>query len=847
MNAPPAPALKRTTFRTSRLLDFASAKELIAQTGHPEAQWPLVALKELVDNALDAAEEAGIAPHVTVTVDEDGIAVADNGPGLPTETLDGVLDFGVRVSSREAYVAPDRGAQGNALKTIIAMPFVLDGGRGHVAVEAHGQRHLISLTVDRIRQEPVIEHLVGPSDVRIGTLVRLQWPDAARSLLADRQGHFLQLARDYAVLNPHLTLVTDWFGERREIVATAPAWAKWRPHHPTSAHWYRHDHLERLVAAHLAHAAAEGREPTVRELVAEFRGLSGSAKQKAVVEAAGLRRARLRDLWDGGSDAMGSLLAAMQAQSRPVKPADLGVIGRDHLAGRLAAMGCEMESFDYRRAEGVEDGLPWVVEAAFGWLGEDAFCGRQLVSGVNWSPGIVNPFRQLGPYGGSLDAILGQQWAGRAEPVVLVLHLARPRVEYTARGKSAVVIGAAGGLAAKVVDLVTGVTTKWARQRKAELRRVSAEANRRFVFRRRRVTIKDAAWEVMESAYLQASANDTLPANARQIMYAARGYILKRTGGTELKDDYFTQTLLPDYMAETGVAWDVVFDARGNVTEPHTATRVPLGTLQVREYLGAITHHEVGDPAAVSISSAFPTKGPANRFGAALFIEKEGFDLILRAAHVAERFDIAVLSTKGLSVIACRHLIEQLGVPVFVLHDFDQAGFSILGTLRRSSRRYTFRRPVQVIDLGLTLTDIEHHKLEPEHQRLTQRPRTLRENGAKEADIAFLARDQRVELNMLSSDELVELIETKLAANVVTKVIPDPDLVVTAFRRACQVALLNRLIEEAAETTREQAAAIDVPDDMAGQVRAYLERNPKDPWDAAVADLANRALDSGVV
>ena len=124
MSAMPAPALGRTTFRTSRLLDFCSRKELIAQTGHPEELWPVVALKELVDNGLDACEEARIAPVVTITVDEDGIQVADNGPGLPARTLDGVLDFSVRMSSREAYVAPDRGAQGNALKTLVAMPFV---------------------------------------------------------------------------------------------------------------------------------------------------------------------------------------------------------------------------------------------------------------------------------------------------------------------------------------------------------------------------------------------------------------------------------------------------------------------------------------------------------------------------------------------------------------------------------------------------------------------------------------------------------------------------------------------------------------------------------------------------
>ena len=42
MSAMPTPTLGRTTFRTSRLLDFCSRKELIAQTGHHEVTWPCV-------------------------------------------------------------------------------------------------------------------------------------------------------------------------------------------------------------------------------------------------------------------------------------------------------------------------------------------------------------------------------------------------------------------------------------------------------------------------------------------------------------------------------------------------------------------------------------------------------------------------------------------------------------------------------------------------------------------------------------------------------------------------------------------------------------------------------------
>ena len=66
-----------------------------------------------------------------------------------------------------------------------------------------------------------------------------------------------------------------------------------------------------------------------------------------------------------------------------------------------------MESFDYRRVMEIEDDVPWVLEAAFGWCPRAA-ARRRLVTGVNWSPGIVNPFRELGLFGMSLDRVLGQ-------------------------------------------------------------------------------------------------------------------------------------------------------------------------------------------------------------------------------------------------------------------------------------------------------------------------------------------------------------------------------------------------------------------------------------------------------
>jgi hypothetical protein len=175
-------AAPRTTFATSRLLEFCSQKELTAQTGHEPEDWPLMIVKELVDNSLDSCEESGVAPAIHAMVARGKIRVRDNGSGIPPETVTSILDFTTRTSSREAYVAPDRGRQGNAAKTIVAMPFALSGKEGHVEIVARGIRHDIVFAVDRIAQVPVIDyrkHRLEGASVRTGTIVTVHWPESA--------------------------------------------------------------------------------------------------------------------------------------------------------------------------------------------------------------------------------------------------------------------------------------------------------------------------------------------------------------------------------------------------------------------------------------------------------------------------------------------------------------------------------------------------------------------------------------------------------------------------------------------------------------------------------------------
>ena len=272
---------RATTFQTSCLSDFCSEKELTAQTGHGPDEWPLVILKELVDNALDACEEARVAPQINVTVDEAGITVADNGPGLPAATVEKLLDYTRRTSSREAYVAPDRGRQGNALKTILAMPYVLEGTQGQVDISARGERHQIVFRYDQIAEQPAISHTTQPDqDVKIGTKIKVWWPAKRMETLTDAGARFLQLADDFAWLNPHLSLTVAWFGTKFTAAVTAAACPKWVASEPTCSHWYTPQTFERLVSAYVINDRGRNEDRSVRELVKEFRGLTARPNKR---------------------------------------------------------------------------------------------------------------------------------------------------------------------------------------------------------------------------------------------------------------------------------------------------------------------------------------------------------------------------------------------------------------------------------------------------------------------------------------------------------------------------------------------------------------------------------------
>jgi Topoisomerase 6 subunit A/Spo11, Toprim domain len=282
-----------------------------------------------------------------------------------------------------------------------------------------------------------------------------------------------------------------------------------------------------------------------------------------------------------------------------------------------------------------------------------------------------------------------------------------------------------------------------------------------------------------------------------------------------------------------------VFDARGHLVEPHTRRSVPLGTLEVESYL-----QRADDPDWLEPSASMPdieTCGPSGRYGAVLFCEKEGFNELFSAVRLGERYDLAIMSTKG----AARRLVDQLcaryQLSLFVLHDFDVSGFTILKTLQSDTRRYSFENDIDVIDLGLRLEDAKTWDLASEsvthRQSMGSIRHRLRLAGATPEEINFLL-TRRVELNAFTSDKLVAWIEGKLEEHGVTKVIPDDETLTEAYRRERQSAWLRDRFDELLEASYKAIEGLAIPTDLRKRVSAALDEDPELAWNQAIRSIA---------
>jgi hypothetical protein len=404
--------------------------------------------------------------------------------------------------------------------------------------------------------------------------------------------------------------------------------------------------------------------------------------------------------------------------------------------------------------------------------------------------------------------------------------------------------------AADILGVTKAVTKEWTKQRKAEERGSRGRWSRCYVYSDR-VDFTEVADKILPSAYQHASGNGRYSVSKRTFYYACRESFKKETG-RELEYNYFAGTLLVQYMnrhSETR-AWKVTADPRGTLTIPNAnhEIQIPCGTLDIEDHLKEANKKCQPFNINPEVPIQWPSLRGGRRYQAVLYIEKEGFAPLLEEAKIAERFDLAILSCKGQSVVAARRFIDEVcrvdgGVPLFVVHDFDKAGFEISQRLTTVSDwalsndrvTYEFQHHINVTDLGLRLRDVEEYGLTGES--CTFKGSFADDSLCTEEEKEFLLSDRRVELNEFTSPQFIEWLEQRLEEHLPKRLVPDNEILADAYRRALVTARLNHAVEKILETATEKAEKVKIPANLRQRVRKAMKDAPDSAWDRALYGL----------
>lgn len=140
----------------------------------------LMAVKEAVDNSLDACQEAGIMPDITVKIknlkeDDYLVSVSDNGPGIVKEQIPRV--FGkLLYGSKFHRLLQGRGQQGIGISSVTLYSQLTTGVPTKVwsKVESKNKTHYLELHLntsknepDIVKEEDIDKQVVGEHGIRV--------------------------------------------------------------------------------------------------------------------------------------------------------------------------------------------------------------------------------------------------------------------------------------------------------------------------------------------------------------------------------------------------------------------------------------------------------------------------------------------------------------------------------------------------------------------------------------------------------------------------------------------------------------------------------------------------------
>ncbi len=329
----------------------------------------LTTVKEGVDNALDACEEAGILPEISVEIAREGterlrVAVDDNGPGILRRQIPNVfarLLYGSRFHANRQ----SRGQQGIGISAAVLYAALTTARPARIVskVAEEEAAQVVELLIDTQRNLPrvISEDLLlwdRPHGTRVELLLKAKYQRG-------RQSPFEYL-KDTAIVNPHARIVlVEPDGTRvtwERAAPTAPPIPKEVLPHPYG-----------LELGELASRLKATARPTVAEVLArEFAGVTPRALRE-VLGRAGLSGKEKPDSIHG--ELLETLLEALRTVPLlPPSAESLSPIGplliKRGLRNVLGEIRPDFFAPPVSRPPKVRGGFPFLVEVGLVYGGE---------------------------------------------------------------------------------------------------------------------------------------------------------------------------------------------------------------------------------------------------------------------------------------------------------------------------------------------------------------------------------------------------------------------------------------------------------------------------------------------
>ncbi len=308
-------------------------------------------------------------------------------------------------------------------------------------------------------------------------------------------------------------------------------------------------------------------------------------------------------------------------------------------------------------------------------------------------------------------------------------------------------------------------------------------------------TDKELMRHYLRPAYDHASSNGKYLVMARQLYYPLRDLINREAGVTLTEASYnaFTQKRITEFFEEFPEYENkILFERRGSFKSPF-GSELLLGTADVTRFVQARYANKVKVLTETKMRTLYDFS-PQYLYNRVLFVEKGGYRDILEEAGLLRKLNMGIMSTQGFGTRAGKEVVRtlrRLGIEVYVLHDCDIPGHQIMHNLLKGSQ--TFKAPLDVNELGLTVTQVQQlreerrknnetgpdgeivpyaksfeHSLqtliatEEARRFFTPTEEEIRKMVGRASQERARHYYKRVEINALTSEELIVLIEREI-------------------------------------------------------------------------------------